>query len=498
MSSRIGFYITTAIVSSLFVALLSFVPLAVDDLWFLDGIHSPAGWDRFVSACNLMSQRVFTDTGRLGNLVSPLFLGLFPKMVYNLLSGVVFFLLVIGSCRVVGVSRGLWCYVILAFCTICLPWYDYLLVVTYGLNYLWAGAAAVWAVGHLISTKSRHLWLASIVCFIAGWMHEGFGVPLSAAALTLLCIRRNRPSIVLTIATISGTAMTFISPSVWLRFDAQSAMAPRHYPLSEAVMQFGPLVLVLILFVAFLLWRIWRKKSQIDAPVIVFFCVYIVVATALALAFYSGPRTTMSPLLFAFIGCVYLFVPTLKAAPRYISSAVAVVLSVGICIHMIAAIMLQRRLLNEFHQVTEAYKSSVDGTLYIDLIPARFDISLYKTTVRQFHEQTPRLMFSRYYGKSGDAAPLTILPERLNGFTIVQSVESANISHLYIYSGLLVATPETIVDGSIIEVADTDGVWHASRVRLQRFRALDGNYYDLVTPHVAVLNPNIRIMEARE
>lgn len=503
--SRRAFYISAAAVSLLLTVLLCYVPHALDDLWFLDGIGGSAGWDRFTRACSLLLEdRIYTDTGRLGNLISPVFLALFPKIIYNILSGIIFFLLVCGTCRLTRVGPGsMWSFIILSFCTIGLPWYDYMLILTYGLNYLWSSAAAVWAAVCLLSVRRlpRRVFRCGIaVCFVAGWMHEGFGVPLSAAALAV-CIaggslRRQRR--ILACATVAGTAMTALSPAIWLRLGAADNMAEHHYPPGEAFMHFGPLAAVVALFVAVIVWRLLRRDAATGKAAVIFHMVYVGVATALAVKFYCGPRTTTAPLLFAFAGAVTLAAPALRALPRCVTLAAGSLISAALCVHLSVAISVQRQLMDEFDSIREAYIASADGTLYADPIPAYADISLYKTTVRQFHEAVPRNMFSRYYGGSPQRKPLVILPSRLRGFEVAKARASSYIPGLFVYDGCLVARPGVIADGSTVEVADGTGRWHATRVRLQPFTdATDGGRYIFVMPHAVILDPSFRPADAR-
>lgn len=497
------FLFSTGLIALMLTLLLSYVPLALDDLWFLKGVSGEPGWHKFAGACGVLAERLYTDTGRLGNLISPLFLALFPKIIFNILSGLFFFLFVEGLRRLAQVrAGGLWSWLILLFCTLGLPWYDFLVIVTYSLNYLWAGTAAVWAACFLLrppSDKRRYI-PALAVCFIAGWMHEGFGIPLSAASLVLWFTRHgSRRMRYLSMAAMAGTLMTALSPAIWLRLGYQSF--GKDYPFTEALVHFGPLFILLALFLLMLLLsrmgRLRRDGTPLPTFRVLFFLVYVVVATAIALKFYCGPRTTMSPLLFAFAGTVAigasLPAPRVPRALRWTAVSLLMALLVA---HMSAAIARQKVLKEEFDRIVRMFGTSPDGVIYADLLPAGIDLSLYKTTARQFHEVTPRHLFSSYYNH-GDGRLLMLLPSRLKDFVPCGKDACASMPGVYISQGLIVALPGLIEDGATVELTDAAGHARMSRVRVQTFRGADGHAYDYVVPHLRSFDPGFDIRDVR-
>ncbi len=501
------FFVACALVSGLLSALLFFVPLALDDLWFLDGIHTPPGPDTFSAACEILQSRLSTDTGRLGAIISPLFLALFPKFVYNILTGLVFFLLVLGSCRLANVrSGGLWSYLILAFCTIGLPWYDYLLILTYGINYIWAAAAAVWAAVVMLApekVKGRFpAFCALVLCFVAGWMHEGFGIPLSAAALvTLIGPKKKTLRLRYFLAMAAGTAMTALSPAIWNRLFYTTSTPSPDYPLTELIIHFGPLAAILILYFATLLCtRLFsRKQIPSENSVILFFTTFITVATAIALLFYCGPRITTPAILFTGIATIRLLSPRLPRLPRIISKSLSILILLFLILHLAAAITLQKRLLTQFHRIERLFSASPSGDVYIDLIEPRPDLTLFKTTVRQFHEFVPREMFSRYYTGDNIGKQLTVLPTVLRGFEPGKARLTASTPGLCIYRRALVALTDAppYPSKGIIELTDASGRVILSRYRTQTFTISDGRTCTLITPHASILDPTITIVDAR-
>lgn len=520
--AAVCFYAAVALLSALFVLLLSYVPLALDDLWFLDDVHNAPGIDAFAALCRNLPQRLSTDTGRLGTVLTPLFLGLFPKWVFNILSGGFFFLLAIGICRLARLRPGgLWSWIALAGAILVLPWYDYLLILTYTINYLWASTLAVWAAYLLLSGISRAGFAkrfgSALLCFVAAWIHEGFGIPLSAAALAIFVAypaARSRRRL-LTIATLAGTAMTALSPAIWNRLFYTSSAPGNSYPLGEALLHFAPLALAastfFLILALLMLRRSCRRQLVADAATL-FFITFIIVASAIAIVFYCGPRTTTPAILFAAVGTLRLLAPHFRPLPRKLSATLAAAIFLFLTLHLAAAISLQRRLLLQFREVETLFAQSPDGQVYIDLIQPRPDLTLFKTTVRQFHEYVPCFMFSRYYDPSG-SRNLTILPVALRDFTPDGATPSRHIPGLLIYRGYLIARPDiAIPDKGILTLTTTDGTTITSRYRTRTFRTADSSSvrttdssnfrtadtttYLLITPHAQILDPDITILDA--
>lgn len=496
------FFLVLFLTAALISLLLFYVPKALDDLWFLDGITDAPGLHAFSSACAVLVKRLSTDTGRLGAIISPVFLALLPKWVYNILTGFFFILLGEGSRRLARVrAGGLWSFLILAICLLALPWYDYLLILTYGINYIWAAACAVWSAALFLRPESltsrRRLWFAATICFIAGWMHEGFGIPLSAAAVAILvfpAMRRRR--LLPTAATIAGTAMTALSPAIWNRLAYTESVSAPSYPLGEAIYHFGPLTISLIVFTIALFVALRRRRRF--TPDMVFFSVFNLVAASVSFMFYCGPRITTPAILFSLVGAIHFTAPFVKPLPRKLSGMVSLLLSAAFMVHLVAAIQLQRELMAQFRQVESLFTASCDGQIYMDLMQPHPDMSLYKTTVRQFNEKVPREMFSRYYDQSGHKS-LTILPERLSGFEVGAGEPLRSASGLCLFEGCIVALPDdsSTSDTGHLTLVTADGTPISSRYRGQLFKTAGGDTCRLITPHAVLINPAITIADIR-
>lgn len=128
----------------------------LDDYWFsmssegLDGFRARISW-----LAEMTSERRMTDNWRLANVFGPLFLVVFPRWVFSVLTGLIVFLILRLGCAICrarsGSFRGwLWAAIfILVF-----PWYDSMVCVMFALNYVWSTAAALLAIWLFFVSRS--------------------------------------------------------------------------------------------------------------------------------------------------------------------------------------------------------------------------------------------------------------------------------------------------------------------------------------------------------
>ena len=142
------FTAVSAITGSLIAILIALTPPGVDDLLFLlpaKGYQpGPALWSMMTAEF----PRIWdTQTGRLGNFIAMPFLYMMPKWIFGIITGGLTTLLIILSCKLTRSRYGsiiswlLYCGIILAY-----PWYDFLTMITYSINYIWAAAATAGAI----------------------------------------------------------------------------------------------------------------------------------------------------------------------------------------------------------------------------------------------------------------------------------------------------------------------------------------------------------------
>ena len=501
-----NFFIWVAIISSiLFAILISLTPPGADDLLFMIPMkgHAPE-----LALWQMMTERIpwiwQTQSGRLGNFLSLPFLYLAPKWIFGIASGFMVYILITISCRISGARFGsivswlLYAAIVLAF-----PWYDYLTLVTYAINYLWAAAAAVGAIYCFINIKKYYgirLGLACVLMFIAGWMHEGFGAPLSAAMTICILLHHKNCSqkqIVAWISACAGTCMTILSPVFWHRSE-HTANYLLKFTFKEAFMQLGPASILIIAFIILLIWAISRRQRLqkiFGSEHLEIFFIAAAAAAAVFLKYYTGPRTGAPAMLYSALGCAYILsaIPE-ERNPRIILQWIAGIIAGGFCmIHLVFADTRQLECRKEYAEVTTLYQDSPDGTFYYDLAYPKADMTLFKTSVRQFHERVPKEFMRMYFSPNNN---MVILPTSMKGFSPECSKNSGLTPGAMIYNGWIVVPEDFDVDSfQRIGVITGNGEKIPSRFRTDRFFCPDYGYFVLITPHIKVLDQTIEITD---
>lgn len=490
------FKAVVACISFLLFLLLCFVPLGADDLWFLvDAKGVAPGWERFLIACDNMSSRIITDPARLSNLLTTIFLGLLPKAVFNLLSGVALYVLINQSCVLARVKRGsAFSYYLLAVIMFAFPWYDYMLFVAFMLNYIWAGAMIVTAANILVgNVRLKSVAAECLLCFLAGWMHEGFAIPLCfAVTIYMLVAKRfgDKRSLKQWLSLGVGSIVIFLFPSVWRRASEAESVLTK-FPLKEGIMQLGPALLIFIIFAVISL--IYIMKRARDRKMLTFFAAYAIAALAVFIKFYCGPRTGTPLILMSGIGAVYAL-QTLLPHGRRLTAVLATVISCGIAINMVAACCLQSQLKKENDDIVRLYEESPSGTITYDITYPRPDATLFKTTVRAFHDKMPRHQFSMFYGSAD--RELVILPSSMAGFSEQRAAKS-KYSDALIYNGNIILPADRNVENNSITVITAAGDEIESRYRCDQFTDDAGKRHNIIVPHCKTLDSSLTIVDAK-
>lgn len=503
MKNKIIFYINLLLVSILFFLLYTFSPLESDDYWFLEGTQGMQnGWYMFKTACITMQERWFTDTGRLGNIISPMFLALFPKWVFNLLSTCAISTIIILSCYISNSKIGtLQSYIILFATIIFFPWYDYLLCITFGINYVFGIALILFATYFLLNPSQNIilLILQCIICFIAGWIHEGFGVPLACGSFFVgVYLFKNKllrkEYIYLSCSLILGASMISLSPVFWNR--AENSISNIYkFPLKEMIMQIGPGVLLFSIFIICLLLIILNhhKYNITNKQLLSLILITITNAASfvIMIKFYNGPRTGAGVIIFSTIGTLLILNILNFHLNCYISCFVKTVISLFLLVHMSYTVIYQKQLLKEYNIIISLYNNSKDGTIYYDITFPKANLSFYKTTVRQFHERIPKKQIAWYFDKDKN---LVILPEKLQNFKDSDLIKASKPGY-FLCKGYIIKSPE-IEDNNIHLLVDTNkGDNKETRFRLDSFKDKENKEWIFIMPHIQTLDSSLFITD---
>lgn len=500
------FFLCVVFITSILIAILiSFTPPGADDLLFMVPMKGhKAGFYLLSEMIERLPWIWETQSGRLGNFLAMPFLYLSPKWIFGTISGFMVFVLIVVACRISGARLGsivswlLYATIVLAF-----PWYDYLTLVTYAINYLWAATAVVVAIYFYLNIKSYNglqLGLVCILMFIAGWIHEGFGAPLSAAITICIILYRKQCSgkqIAAWISVCVGTCMTFLSPVFWQRSE-HAANYLLKFTYKEALMQLGPAFIFLIAFLILLLWVIFnshRRQKIFSSGLIILFIVASLVSAAVFLKYYSGPRTGAPVMLYSALGCGYILSSISVKRLTYLIWQWIIGFIIGgfSIIHLVYADIKQQECNKEYEEVTRLYQESADGTFYYDLSYPKADLTLFKTSVRQFHEKVPKEFMRLYFSPDNK---MVILPTSMKGFSPERSANSKFTPGAMIYNGWIIVPEDFDVDSfQRIMVVTENGENIPSRFRADRFFCPGYGNYLLIMPHIKVLDQSIKIKD---
>ncbi len=498
------FYTIVAVITGiLFTILIAITPPGADDLLFMIPAkgHEP-GLGLWSTMTAQFSWIWATQSGRLGNFLSMPFLYLMPKWIFGVISGGLTTLLILLSCRLAHARRGsIVSWLIYATIVIAFPWYDYLTLVTYAINYLWAATAASGAIIcflHIRAIRGIRLVGVFILMFVAGWIHEGFGAPLTAGLTLLLIIHFkeiDRKQIAGWICTGVGTFMTVLSPMFWQRSDRDANFLLK-FTYKELCMQIGPALLFVVMMIILIIWLVSRKKIKkkilMEAPFLIFFGAALA-STIVFLKFYTGPRTGAPVILYSMLACGYILASTYRR--RMISKSlqwtIGIIIGTFSIFHLAYADISQTYRTKEYLEATKLYEESADGIFYYDLTYPEADASLFKTSVRQFHEKVPK-EFMRMYFKPD--CKMVILPTAMKDFTPSAATKSEISAGAMLYNGWIVLSDTVATDSfQRIHILTEDGKYLSTRFRIDKFNCEGVGEFQLVTPHIKVLNPNIRV-----
>lgn len=191
----------------LFTVLYFFVPMQNDDLWFTEPYFPYLrGEAPFSLADGFPSLRwhYIHDNSRLPNLTTPVTLVLFPRWLFNILCGVMVWIMLRfavlmstypGRQKVSGAGSV----IVITLYMILLPWNQYMLVGDFSLNYVWTAAFVTFCMYTIMRPEIFRCpawpWkvIICIVMLLSGAMHEAASsVTCIGAALVILTDLGNR------------------------------------------------------------------------------------------------------------------------------------------------------------------------------------------------------------------------------------------------------------------------------------------------------------------
>lgn len=472
--------------------MVALTPRLGDDLWYM--MTSSGATTKGEALRQVWSEVVrhwHFDTGRLANLINPPFLVYVPKWLFGIVTGLLTVLIVELSRRFAGVGRGSGLsWFIISVVVFVLPWLDYMFTVVYALNYVWSAALSLVAMYFVIIKVPSGKWGvagAMACCFIAGWMHEGFCVPIIAGVVVYFFVRMqiSKRQFLLLAAWLCGALLIFVAPAFWNRTSGSYSILIRFAgweSLLSATL-FNCLTFVYIaIFVLFGFRRgLRRSVSSEGGWAFAWLCLAVcVVGSGLFYMYYNGSRMGFVMQLFACIGSAYL----LKFRCRRMSGTVRTIAGVSVVaaifIHYCASVVEQIKLYDEFNEIVRLYRAEPTGRIFYDHIRPKVGVSLLRPSYRAFNEHFPLEQFSYFYGP--DRPNLVVVPKALEHVEMSKALTTQG-TPLFIYNGYILMR-DADMRVSKIRIKTESGQEIVSRVRQDDFLTRGGERFSLIIPHL--------------
>lgn len=497
--------------SGLFGILYYVAVPAVDDLWFsmpVD-VQDTVG-RRFIDAITLTSDRWQTDMLRLPNQMVAVLLMICPRWSVGLLVSLLCIGAIEGGRRIIGSDVADCTTYAWIFCFwICLPWYDYMLSLSYILNYVLPSALALWTL-YLFQNIDKNnivggkLLYAIVLAFLAGWAHECFAVPLAAGMgtyiLSCLCCRQNisKKQFGMFVSLCIGIFVILCSPILATRA-SEGGSKVSGMPLWEMLIQLGPSVLA-VSVVLIVCLTVWFRHKKLPLVLTEFISICLV-AELIAFVFYNGPRTTWAAVLYSMVA-VFVGLRTVRLR-KWMTVGIAVLSITGVTFNLGASIEAQTGLSMEIKEITEKYHASSNGEVYYDVTRPKVDATLFKTTVRILNERIPLRFIENFhdaYIEHGKAKKINILPTKLMDFPGLKFDPRFEGQRIRVYRNIVVA--DTIYENALekripLILVDKKGNEIESRYRTSSFHAGDGKRYIVIFPHAQILDATLEIKASR-
>ncbi len=514
-NSAKGFYKSVYVVLALLTVVgLSVVcaitPIEVDDLWYLfPANESTPRIEAVATVWNNVVSHWYFDTGRLANIVSPIFLALMPKWLYACFFGFCVGVILMAGRKLIDADKGsLRSFLYLLIVLFVLPWHDFMFVTIYSLNYVATSAVVLSALLFILrAVNGQKLSVGTTVgscllCLAAGWMHEGFSAPIACGLVVYLILARRCLSTsakCLIASFFLGLLAIVISPAFWARQDLElhtKCLSLSHFLLSFIAYDGIPIILALTLL-AVVMHRRWHHGLLADRSLLSFEAMSLTtafIASVIFIKYYYGARTGWFPQLISAIAILKLqhLFRFHKIVPlvRFVFVVIAFTSS---AIHLISAVYNQNRLSDEHRHIVELLRKSPSGQVFYDNIPMELNASLWKPSYRVFFSSKFWKEFSSYY--SPGSKPLCLLPADLESIDLSRAHCSVD-SLMLIYNGHLLL-PDTIARPALksVYLLTTDGPLQSGVVP-RKFVDSSGRPFTHLRVVARKTHPNLRVLQA--
>lgn len=347
-------------VCSFFVFLWS--PFQGDDLSYKSVFQGAAPiYDSWLKYPRWVARHWVYSNGRMSNYLIPLLLVL-PKIAVAFIFTIVISLMYLLSILSLN-TRNDWSFILMVILFFLLPWWDSMFIFDCQTNYVWAsvGVLAIYLI--LVGKISLNIFLATLICFIGGMMHEAASASLAAGIIAFMLINRHKPDryqAQCMVAFFCGAILTVFSPGIIFRaaerliYDDPLPILLFKSDLVAILLWLGIILIALIPRLRILL------KSIFQTPL----CILAVGSLiGIIISGFSGiiGRSGWFAELFAMIVLVSLIGTRIKC-PRILSYIVLIAITVV----SVSCVVYQHRIWKDFEELEKVYSTSDTPIVYLD------------------------------------------------------------------------------------------------------------------------------------
>lgn len=345
------------------------LPTCENDFWEIIG-ERIVGWRDVLES---MVNHWLLVNGRLANLLMILSVAM-PQWLVSLCHGAMVGLMIWLVMRCSGAKPMPWMAAVLALVMWkWFPWHDNMMSSDFMFNYPWTCVAMLgYSFLFFNIRKSKPpIAIAVIVAFVAGWMHEGFSIPLccaSAFAILFSPKEIRKRQLPMFAALIVGTALCVFSPSTLMRADRAMGDMMYDYPIFilRLLAGFYPLYIYLIV-IGIVAFQNGCRHALAELRRDAFWLIVMVVNMAVAMAVQTSPRALWAAdaaLLVAVTGLLYRnFVWSRR--PHYVATSCMLAV---LALFVLELIRWQDRLGEEQQEIIGRLESTKQPVICMNLI----------------------------------------------------------------------------------------------------------------------------------
>lgn len=242
-----------------------------------------------------------------------------------------------------------------------------LLSVNLSLNYVWPFVAVLGVLAlfrRLQGAWRCGPWLAALFVplgFVAGWSHEGYALPFSAAVFIYYAFHLRRwrgGAVTLSLGYWAGAATMFFAPGNWLRVGKNPHVIHSWDSFLQVLPNFFFVAFLLVLMAVLLVWKRRFILAVCGRNLIIL--IAWLLSLGMSAVFYTGARSLAPCVLFG-IFMLMAIVGQWGWMHSRKAGIAAMVLAALMLVHQVAVTVEHYRQYRSVRDVLEAYEASSDG-----------------------------------------------------------------------------------------------------------------------------------------